>query len=135
MPGCLREGTYGTLAIAFLKHLPNQELWTEDKRHSPCSQSNQRQRSTGMNQKRSTFMKQYICVCKPIRRCQGDHPVRTMKWASLGFDGSEEQTERKNKGGDEKKSTWEVGKRRCYGLNSVLPPNYYVLIPSTPECD
>lgn len=39
--------------------------------------------------------------------------------ALLGFVGSKKQTERKSKGGDEKKSPWEVGKRRYNRLNSV----------------
>lgn len=28
--GCLTEEIYGNLAMAFLKHIPNQELWTKD---------------------------------------------------------------------------------------------------------
>jgi len=110
---------YDDLAMAFLKYLPNQDLWTEHTTHSPCPQSNQRQRSTGMTQRRSTFMKQHICVCKPTGPCQGDHPVKAMRWALLGLDGSKKQTERRDKGGDEKKSPWEVGKRRYNRLNSV----------------
>lgn len=48
--------------------------------------------------------------------------MKTMKWASLDFDGSEEQTERKNEERDKRKNTCEVGKR-CDELNSAPSPN------------
>ena len=62
--------------------------------------------------------------------------MKTMKWASLDFDGSEEQTERKNEERDKRKNTCEVGKR-CDELNSAPSPNSYVevLISSTSQYD
>ena len=114
MSGCLREGMYGDLAMAFLKHLPNQELWAEHTKHSPCPQSNQRQRSTRMTQRRSTFMKQHICVCKPMGPCQGDHPMKATRWALLGFDGSKEQGE-KTKGEMRKRVHGKLGREDITG--------------------
>ena len=45
--------------------------------------------------------------------------MKVMRWALLRLDGSKKQTERRDKGRDEKKSPWEVGKRRYNRLNSV----------------
>lgn len=126
---------YGDLAMAFLKHLRNQDLWTEHTTQSLPSIKPEAEKHRNDPKKTHIHEATHLCVQTNGGPCQGDHHMKAMRWALLGFDGSEEQTERKNKGGDEKKSPWEVGKRRYNRLNSVLQQNSYVPIPNTPECD
>ena len=115
MSGCLREGMYDDLAMPFLKYLPNQDLWTEHTTHSPCPQSNQRQRSTGMTQRRSKFMKQHICVSKPMGPCQGDHPVKAMRGHCWGLLAARNRQREKTKGEMRKRARGKLGREDIIG--------------------
>ena len=88
---------YGDLAMAFLKHLRNQDLWTEHTTQSLPSVKPEAEKHRNDPKKTHIHEATHLCVQTNGGPCQGDHHMKAMRWALLGFDGSEEQTERKNK--------------------------------------
>ena len=67
-----------------------------------------------------------MCVSNNVMPRRSSSDDKEMR--SLGLDGSKEQTEGKNKEGEERKNRWEVEKRSCYRLTCV--PQDFIMLQS-----